>query len=458
MAESAPRPRSSTDESLRAYFRRIHPADWVYPVHLAAVFDAFEKARLAIRREGPPVFLATSIPPQHGKTSAYLTGQAWLIEGNPEAFGGYVTYGQRKAERESTKVRDWVRGGGTPIRDDTTAKAEWRTQAGGGLMAAGIDASITGFDALRHIVVDDPHKNRKAAESRLQRDAAWDEFMGSVWTRRHANTSIFVNHTRWNPDDMIARVMKVMGDHFAYVNFPAILPDGAALFPELHPIEKLREDRRFMSAYDWQSLYMGDPQPKGSRVFYATPPTYTELPPAMTVAIGVDLAYAGKKVSDWSVAWVMGKHRDVFYVLDVVRRQCTLPEFVEDLKRLRQRYAAPMMIYGSGVERGTADSLRMLGVPLMWRPASTDKHSRAQLLAAAWNDGRVQFPQAGAWREPTLATFEDFTGVNDPHDDEVDAAVAAFDQLNEGVAMPGAGDTVAQPDISRTWKRRRAAW
>jgi hypothetical protein len=404
------------------------------------------------------VFLATSIPPQHGKTSAYLTGQAWLIEGNPEAFGGYVTYGQRKAERESTKVRDWVRGGGTPIRDDTTAKAEWRTQAGGGLMAAGIDASITGFDALRHIVVDDPHKNRKAAESRLQRDAAWDEFMGSVWTRRHANTSIFVNHTRWNPDDMIARVMKVMGDHFAYVNFPAILPDGAALFPELHPIEKLREDRRFMSAYDWQSLYMGDPQPKGSRVFYATPPTYTELPPAMTVAIGVDLAYAGKKVSDWSVAWVMGKHRDVFYVLDVVRRQCTLPEFVEDLKRLRQRYAAPMMIYGSGssAARPTPSECwasRSCGGPP--RPTSTREPSSSPRPGTTGASSSRRPGPGASLRWPPSRTSP--------------ASTTPTTTRWTRRWLPSTSSTRAwpclalatrwlSPDISRTWKRRRAAW
>ena len=67
--------------------------------------------------------------------------------------------------------------------------------------------------------------------------------------------------------------------------------------------------------------------------------------------------------------------------------------------------------------------------------ANADKFVRSQPVAAAWNAGRVLLPHEADWLEDFSAEVGDFTGVNDRHDDMVDALAAAFDALGEGVPV-----------------------
>jgi predicted phage terminase large subunit-like protein len=65
--------------------------------------------------------------------------------------------------------------------------------------------------------------------------------------------------------------------------------------------------------------------------------------------------------------------------------------------------------------------------------AEGDKFIRAQPVAAAWNAGKVLVPRSAPWLEAFIAEVCGFTGIDDDHDDQVDALAAAFDVLNERV-------------------------
>jgi len=121
-----------------------------------------------------------------------------------------------------------------------------------------------------------------------------------------------------------------------------------------------------------------------------------------------------------------------------VRRQCAAPAFAGDLKALQKRWPnAPMRAYLAGTEKGTADFFRAEGIPLVVDTPTGDKFMRAQPISAAWNAGMVLLPsQTRSWVEPFTACLLDFTGINDPHDDDVDAAASAFDALGDaGVSI-----------------------
>ena len=47
-------------------------------------------------------------------------------------------------------------------------------------------------------------------------------------------------------------------------------------------------------------------------------------------------------------------------------------------------------------------------------------------MASAWNKGRVRVPLAAPWLPAFLDEVKGFTGVHDPHDDQVDALSHAW--------------------------------
>lgn len=447
------------------------------PTHLHQLADCMRDACAAARGEGPPVFVCSSIPPQHGKTEFYLHSLAYWLLRQPSDFLAYLSYNQDISDDKSAKVRRYAELAGVDIRNDTRSKKLWRTTSNGGLMAGGIvGGSVTGREALKCLVIDDPYRNRSDAESRVIRDKVWAEFNDSVWTRLHTGTSVFVNHTRWHPDDLIGRIKKdpELSKVFRFINFPVITRGGDplhtddfdVLWPEVQTPQLIKRKRQGSSDYAWWSLYMGEPRPRDTQVFSDGFGFFTEYPPHARIAIGVDFAYTAKTSSDWSVAVVMATDgAERYYVLDVVRRQCAAPDFAAEVAELQRRYpGAPTMAYVGGTERGVVDYMAREGLRIDARPATADKFIRAQPFSTAWNRGQVYLPDRPvSWREDYLACLLDFTGNNDPHDDDVDASAAAFDALAtagvSGVYIPERSST-APRRMSRPKRlgRRGGVW
>jgi predicted phage terminase large subunit-like protein len=75
--------------------------------------------------------------------------------------------------------------------------------------------------------------------------------------------------------------------------------------------------------------------------------------------------------------------------------------------------------------------VRTQGAKVTLLPFTGDKFVRAQEPAAAWNQGKVLLPKNKTWVDPFLSELLSFTGVQDAHDDQVDAFVSAFLALNQ---------------------------
>jgi len=408
-----------------------------------------------------PVRITIHCPPQTGKTTALQHFIVATLLRDPTKRIAYLSYNADIAREKGGMVRKLASAAGIVLAEDTNAKGQWNTAEGGGLYCAGIEQGITGRPA-DIIIVDDPYKAREFAMS-----AAWQRLIQNFWsdvitTRAIETTSIIVQHTRWTQNDLIGqlkdgRLGASAFDRFRFrhVHIKCESDEGEPLHPLVWSADKivdLKTDPRL-----WASLYQGDPHPDGGAVFSGEVVTFATAPGTLAKSIGLDLAYSAKTSADWSVAVVMGREgigpAARFYILDVLRRQLKAPEFAVELAKLKAQHPLTRTrIYAGGTERGTLDFLalpapRGVGMSIDVRPALGDKYARATPFAAAWNAGHVYVREGALWAQDFADEIARFTGQSDPHDDQVDAAAAAFDVLAEGRVGFGGGASNDHRDI-----------
>lgn len=103
--------------------------------------------------------LIINIPPRYSKTEFAIGFMAWCLGQWPDCEFIYSSYSGRLAAKSSWECRSIVQHPeyqrifpGTILRDDSSAKDEWRTTAGGMVYAVGAGGTITGYGAgrMRH--------------------------------------------------------------------------------------------------------------------------------------------------------------------------------------------------------------------------------------------------------------------------------------------------------------------
>lgn len=401
------------------------------PRHLAPLAALVERVR------SEPVRAVVSTPPQHTKTTTLLHGMAWLMRQSPERTNAYVSYATDFARSKSRQARRIAEDALVPLDKTADRLEEWRTIQGGGMLATGIGGPLTGHGINGLLLVDDPVKNRQEAESALIRERHWEWFNDVAFTRLHPLASAIVCMTRWHPNDLAGRLIE---QGWEWVNLPAINDMGEALWPERYPLEALGRIRAQVGEYTWASLYMGSPRPRGGALF-REPTYYDELPAdGYRQARGFDLAYSARKSADYSVI-LLGRYKDgVLYLEDCWRQQVESPVFAFAAKLMPP---VPMHIYAHGIEQGVLSMFkRDHGLPIVMHSASDrgDKFARAQPAAAAWNAGRIRVPRSAPWLEGLLSEVLGFTGVNDPHDDQVDSLAALWDAVSQSSDWTVKGD------------------
>jgi predicted phage terminase large subunit-like protein len=389
---------------------------------------------------GERVEAVISVPPRMGKTETVLLALAWLLSYRPEETNAYVSYAADFAFSKSRRCREIMRMTGRRPMYDANKLGEWRVAEGGGLLATGMGGIFEGKGVDRLLVVDDPIKNPEVAHSRLQRDKHYEWFQGSAEGRREPGSSCIILMARWHPDDLAGRKIK---DGYDHINLPALDASDASLWPERWSSEELIKKRDDVSPYFWANRYLGKPvAQEGTRFDGAY--FYNELPAHRRVCIGLDLAYTEKRHSDYNVALAMAKNGTHLYAMGGLRVQARAPDFAEQLRRFKGRWpGAPIVIYsGPGPEQGVIDVFkRILKLPIRETPATRDKIIRSERAATLWNKGAILWPEGERWTEPFLGEIADFTGLQDAHDDVVDAMAAAVDELWKITSTDSIGST-----------------
>jgi predicted phage terminase large subunit-like protein len=416
------------------------------PRHLAPICDLFDRAF-----NGEDLLACYSAPPRHWKTFTEIYAAARELRANPELRIAYLMYASKPAQKRSREIKEaYLRLGGK-IAADSRSKADWRTGVGeGGLWASAPDGPITG-EGFNRIFISDIHKDRARAESSGELEKVWAWYNDVCFTRREPGCSILVGGARWVPHDLIGRLVE---GGYEYVNLPALNSQGRALLPESFNEAALFKIREQLGEYGWSSLYMGQPRPRGGALFCDVY-FFDGLPTTrVRFAIGLDLAYSTRSKSDYSVAVVMAECDGVYYVVEVGRWQMQAPDVLNRVTALSAKYGnARITMYSAGAEKGVLDLFqKQMGLRIDARPAVQDKFTRAQPVAAAWNAKKILLPREAQWLDPFVNEIISFTGLNDFHDDQIDALAAAFDSL----ARASRHSTFSPAAHARSWRDAQA--
>jgi hypothetical protein len=390
-------------------------------------------------------------PPRHGKSLMIRVALMYYHFNYPGRFHVYITYNQGKANDVKGDVAMLLRELGISFRsfDDTLLIEGGATAGGTTIKFTSVTRALTGYTVSGVAFVDDPVSGDDKAQSLIMREKVWNFVTKDLLSRKMTFLSVIAVMTRWHVDDVVGRLIDI---GFPYVKLPMICDDpnndlnhrkaGEPLWPEMNDKQKCNEIRMDVGDKAWDALYQGDPFPEAERVFTNNPVSYEAKPQgSYTYSLGLDAGYGGNKNNDWSVAVRLAKSQEtgLVYVDRVVRRQCRFDVFIPDLIMLHSEIPCGITwIYG-GTEQGAADLLssdlmkkRLPKINMVFAGAS--KYYRALDCAAAWNEGMLVVPNK---RDNHMASLilnvSTFTGQGDPHDDDVDALVSAFEPFKNPI-------------------------
>jgi predicted phage terminase large subunit-like protein len=139
----------------------------------------------------------------HNSELGSVRWPAWCLGHHPEWEFINCGYNLDLPMKFSRKVREMIRDpgfstvfAGCEIDKESQGAEAWMTTAGGGFTAAGVGGGITGKGA--HILgIDDPIKNQQEADSATTRDALWDWYWSTAYSRLAPGGGVFLVQTCW---------------------------------------------------------------------------------------------------------------------------------------------------------------------------------------------------------------------------------------------------------------------
>lgn len=323
----------------------------------------------------------------------------------------------------------------------------------GAYRSAGVGAGITGMGADIGII-DDPVKDAKEANSQTIRDAVWDWYTTTFYTRLSPKSGILLGMTRWHEDDLAGRLLREMandGDQWRIVSFPAIAEEdeefrleGEALHPERYDLERLTKIKKAVGSQAWNALYQQRPSSKGGDIIKgAWFKRYSVLPRMKRIIITADTAQKTKQHNDYSVLLVAGVgHDGGVYVLDLIRGKWEAPELEQKVSDVWNKYRSMPVhkVYVEDKSSGTSliqNIQRKQRIPIEGVQVDTDKYTRVLGVQGYIESGYIYLPNDAEWIEDFIKECEAFTATDShKHDDQVDAMVMAITELmGGGVSM-----------------------
>lgn len=180
------------------------------------------------------------MPPRHGKSElASKTFPAWHIGRHPDHEIIACSYAISLSIGFSRKVKALLDDPGyqtvfdARLDPNNQSSEEWGVAGNsGGYVAAGVGGGITGKGA-HVLIIDDPIKNAEEAASATTREALWDWYGSTAYTRLAPGGGVLVIQTWWHDDDLAGRLQQAMArskvgtedddvDQFEIVKYPAI--------------------------------------------------------------------------------------------------------------------------------------------------------------------------------------------------------------------------------------------
>ncbi len=259
--------------------------------------------------------LIINVPPGFGKSEFCVHFITWAMAHYPDCNFMYICYSQSLAAKHTYTCKRimempyYRKLFGVELAKDSQAKDNFRTTAGGSVMAFGSGGAIAGQDSgLPHLdrfggcpIYDDPH-NLHDVFSDVIREGTIENYNNSVKPRilrSGANAAAAVIGQRSHENDLFNHLISGNdGYDWHHVKLKAIDDAGNALYPELNSLEMLLKEKEFNPYYFW-SQQQQEPTPPGGGIFKPEWFMLTDEEPQMLATfITADTAETEKDYND----------------------------------------------------------------------------------------------------------------------------------------------------------------
>ncbi len=386
------------------------------------------------------------LPPGSAKsTYASLLLPPWFLARNPKASVIATSHTRSLAQSFGHGVRGLIMEHqlrlGVQVSPSSQGAERFGLVQGGSYFATGVRGPITGRRADL-VIIDDPVKSHREADSALERDHLWEWFRSDLVTRLKPGGRMVLVMTRWHPDDLGGRLLE-SSDSWRVLRLPALAEaedplgraPGEALWPSFEGRIALERKRVMIGDRSFAALFQQSPSVAGGRLFQVR-----------RIAV-VDEAIEGPSVRAWDLAastdggdWTVGvllcrgAGGGSYQVHDVVRLQGG-PEQVEAaIKRVAAVDGREVAI-GLPQDPGQAGRAQvsyltrgLAGFRVTSSVESGAKSTRAMPVASQANAGNLSLLR-GSWNRAFLEEQQDFPAG--AKDDQVDALSRAFGLLED---------------------------
>lgn len=474
-----PATRTARWETPGALARQLNPATVQTPaldLIDAALVEAFNT---------PDSRLIISMAPQEGKSERVAAVfPIWALTQNQDLRIVTASYAQSLANRNGRAIRNRIVAHpelGLKIASDNGSVGEWTLDGkDGGVLSVGIGAGVTGR-AADMLIIDDPLKDRKEADSALIRDNVYDWWTDAASARLAPGAPVIVIMTRWHEDDLAGRLVeRDIEAGWKVINIPA----RADHRPERGETDVLgRQPGEFMvsargrttaqwiqrmktaGAKTWASLYQGRPSPDDGGVFPPPEewaryerPMWIEQPDGSRRIPGLnrvdhelvqtwDFTFKDSKGSDFVVGQVWLRVGVQAFLLDQVRERMNFTASVQAIQAMSARWPEAVAKFVEDKANGPAIITALkstLGGIIPIEPEGS-KYARASAIAPFVEAKNVYLPVSSLLPNVDDLLEEAKNFPNSSHDDTIDAMSQALNRL---LLLPVEGmDELIEPDV-----------
>jgi len=339
----------------------------------------------------------------------------------------------------------------------------------GAYRSAGVGGGITGM-GCNYGIIDDPVKNREQANSETYREAVWEWYTSTFYTRLEKDAQILLTMTRWHEDDLAGRLLaqaEKEGEPWTVVSLPAIAEEerhhqdprnpNEPLWPKKYSLERLQSIKVVLGPYQWSALYQQHPTPAHGELlkrhwwrYYLELPD--KIPNFHEIVQSWDMAFKDTESSARVCGQVWGRIYANFYLLDEVAAKMDFPATLKAVLQMTRKWPHAVKKLVEDKANGPAIIAMLKNrVPgLVPVNPQGSKIARASAVSGLIEAGNVYLPH------PTIAPWvDDFVYEcsmfpQGRYADRVDTMSQALSQwilvpARQYENEPGVGDAVLRP-------------
>lgn len=387
------------------------------------------------------------------------------------------------------------------LAPDIKARDDWETTDGGAYYAVGFDGSAVGRRA-DGIIIDDPFKGRREADSETIRSNIWTTYRSDLRSRLRKDGWIILMHQRWHEDDVAGRILPPSwrgesgwvtsrdGEDWFVANLqmeaeaPGDLLErkpGELLWPEWFDAARVAQDKISFGAREWAAQFQGVPTDEEGgilprRLWRKWP---GKTPPVVEYVLqSYDTAFEEGEEDDYSARTTWGvfdlhhpANADVLaealasgayapwewrdgakvrkgevhrYHAILLERLNARLEFNELRREARDAYLRHkpdrVLIEKKASGHSLIQELRRAGVPVKAVNPDRSKRSRAYAAQPVFEQGAVWYVER-AWAEEVIRQCAAFPAGR--HDDLVDTVTQSLIYLRRMFHLVGKGEVGA---------------